>query len=236
VGVSVVKVYDLYVGSVGLTAAESIEKGLNVGEIWGTFHDRMFYYPEATPLNAKLIYDQNTGEILGLQVVSRGPILQILNSAAVLMQNHVALDTLNSLEHAYAPPYAQPLSPLHYLSFIAENSRSAGVELVGPGEFKNIPQETIILDVRTSEERTAFPLPDNLSNEIIPIPVEQLRSRLAELPSGRPMVTVCQMGSRAWDAALILRRAGWNDVGILAGGVLFLAPERIRKTASNIKI
>lgn len=51
------------------------------------------------------------------------------------------------------------------------------------------------------------------------IPLMQLHERLSELPTDRPIVTVCRTGARSDDAAELLRRSGF-DAHNLDGGVV----------------
>ncbi len=51
----------------------------------------------------------------------------------------------------------------------------------------------------------------------INIPVDELRSRLRELPKSRPIVAYCQVGQRGYLATRILMQAGYN-VSNLGGG------------------
>jgi glyoxylase-like metal-dependent hydrolase (beta-lactamase superfamily II)/rhodanese-related sulfurtransferase len=52
------------------------------------------------------------------------------------------------------------------------------------------------------------------------IPLDELRSRLAEVPREKPVVTVCQTGKRSGMATAILRKAGLERVANLAGGMV----------------
>lgn len=219
-GAIVLKVFDLTIGSVGFIDAECEEKGFDIAHSWGTFHDRLHYYPGSTPVQTRLTYDRVNGSILGFQATSSGNLLHVIDKASMLIKNHSKIDDLHNLEHAYAPPFAQTLDPLHTLAFIAENSLSSGVKLVSPIDLNNLPLSTLMLDVRNSDEIAGFPL-DFGHKLYLHIPVEELRARINEVPDGNPVVAICQMGSRSWDAAMMLRRAGFSDVGILAGGVLF---------------
>ena len=50
------------------------------------------------------------------------------------------------------------------------------------------------------------------------VPLGQLDRRLGELPSGRPIVTVCRSGNRSARAAALLARDG-REVSNLTGGM-----------------
>ncbi len=221
VGTTIVKMFDMSIGSAGLTRIDCEERGYEFGECWGTFYDRPHYYPGAGTTKAKIIYDKSNSRLLGFQAVSNGRLVHTLNLAVQAIRTGGTLEDLSDIEHAYAPPFSQQFETLHFLTYIAENSRIAGIKLVSPLEFSDLPDDTLILDVRISTEIEGRPL-DVGSRGIITIPVEELRSRLSEVPDKGKVVAVCQTGCRAWDAALMLRRAGFSDVGILAGGALFL--------------
>ena len=52
------------------------------------------------------------------------------------------------------------------------------------------------------------------------IPLGQLRDRLEEIPDDRPVVTVCQSGTRSGMAAQILLNAGFEKVANISGGLI----------------
>lgn len=52
------------------------------------------------------------------------------------------------------------------------------------------------------------------------IPLDELRERVAEVPTDRPVVVVCQSGRRSAMATSILEKAGVTQVANLAGGML----------------
>jgi glyoxylase-like metal-dependent hydrolase (beta-lactamase superfamily II)/rhodanese-related sulfurtransferase len=52
------------------------------------------------------------------------------------------------------------------------------------------------------------------------IPLDELRSRAAEVPSDKPVVVVCQTGKRSAMATLILSKAGHTRVANVAGGLV----------------
>jgi molybdopterin/thiamine biosynthesis adenylyltransferase/rhodanese-related sulfurtransferase len=57
------------------------------------------------------------------------------------------------------------------------------------------------------------------------IPLEELESRLGEVPSDRPVIVYCRTGQRSEDAARLMRQAGRERVSNLRGGILAWARE-----------
>jgi rhodanese-related sulfurtransferase len=72
--------------------------------------------------------------------------------------------------------------------------------------------EALLIDVRTKQEFQAGAI-SGATN----IPVEELRSRLAELPRDRDIIVYCQVGQRGYLATRILKQAGFS-VANLSGG------------------
>jgi glyoxylase-like metal-dependent hydrolase (beta-lactamase superfamily II)/rhodanese-related sulfurtransferase len=74
-----------------------------------------------------------------------------------------------------------------------------------------------VLDVRTPPELEG---PFGPFEGAQHIPLDELRTRLAEVKRDRPVVTVCQTGKRSAMATEILRKAGLERVANLAGGMV----------------
>jgi adenylyltransferase/sulfurtransferase len=57
------------------------------------------------------------------------------------------------------------------------------------------------------------------------IPLDELESRLGEIPDDRPVVVYCRTGQRSEDAARLMRQAGRERVANLRGGLVAWARE-----------
>jgi molybdopterin/thiamine biosynthesis adenylyltransferase/rhodanese-related sulfurtransferase len=57
------------------------------------------------------------------------------------------------------------------------------------------------------------------------IPLDELESRLGEVPDDRPVVVYCRTGQRSEDAARLMRQAGRERVANLRGGIVAWARE-----------
>jgi rhodanese-related sulfurtransferase len=71
-----------------------------------------------------------------------------------------------------------------------------------------------ILDVRQPDEWNQFHIPDSTL-----IPLEELASRLNEVPQNREVVVVCRTGHRSAQGRDILLQAGFTQVTSMAGGL-----------------
>jgi rhodanese-related sulfurtransferase len=71
-----------------------------------------------------------------------------------------------------------------------------------------------VLDVRTQEEWNEFHAPNTTL-----IPLDQLSSRLNEVPRDRQIVVVCRSGNRSQQGRDILLNAGFEQVTSMTGGL-----------------
>jgi sulfur dioxygenase len=78
-------------------------------------------------------------------------------------------------------------------------------------------KEIEVVDVREPEEFNG-PLGHIAGARLLPL--AKLAERAAGLAADKPLVTVCRAGGRSAQATVILRRAGFNQVANLAGGML----------------
>jgi glyoxylase-like metal-dependent hydrolase (beta-lactamase superfamily II) len=91
------------------------------------------------------------------------------------------------------------------------------IPVVSPFELRSLlegPTPPLLLDVRPAAGRKLARLPGDAH-----IPLSQLGPRCAELPRDRPIVTYCQFGAHARQAAGLLMDRGFPHVAALEGGL-----------------
>lgn len=213
VGSACLKVFDLNVAATGLSETAAGHAGLSARALWGTFYDVAHYYPEPRTLYLKIVYEAGTCRLLGLQAVGAGEAVKRVDVFASLLQRDGRLHDLLDLEFCYAPPYNAALDPLHGLGCAALNREEGGV--IGVTPYAAAEGRTVI-DVRSADEAGANPWN---STEVLHIPSEQLRARVAEIPTDRPLLIVCEKGPRSAELARWLLAQGHRDVIYLAGGM-----------------
>jgi glyoxylase-like metal-dependent hydrolase (beta-lactamase superfamily II)/rhodanese-related sulfurtransferase len=94
----------------------------------------------------------------------------------------------------------------------------AGVLEIDPDWVHDHRSEVQFVDVREAEEVAVSPLGSIAGS--MNIPLSALRERVHEVPTDRPVVTICPAGARSAQAAQILERAGVLRVANLSGGLL----------------
>mgnify|MGYP001826282425 CR=1 FL=1 len=210
-GAAAVKVFDLNVAAVGVTAGRLGADGMGVRSVWISAEDRAHYWPEAKLILLHMVYDPATRRVLGVQGVGEeGEVAKRIDVAAQLIIRGATIDDFESVEHAYAPPYAPALDPLAVLAMAAAN-QTEGIEMMSP--LTNLATATV-LDVRVPEEREERPLQ---AKQLVEIEAGEVAARSAEIPDG-PLLVACAHGTRS---AEIVRKLGKRDqpARYLGGGV-----------------
>lgn len=217
-GAFLVKVFDQNVGSVGFNVASAKKAGFECKAVWGAFPDKPEYYPENESIMLKMIYDSKNMQLLGLQAVGKGDICRRIDVFSSFLQHKSKIADLLNLEHGYAPPYAEALDPLHHMAGMAI-AQQKGIRFIAPIEDFSQLSDPIWLDVRETDEIESKPL-HMLADEreVVIIPLGGLRKSLDKLDQNRNIVVICRRGPRSYQAALILKAAGFDKVHVLAGG------------------
>jgi len=140
------------------------------------------YYPGAEAMTLRLLFDTTTGRVLGAQAVGGAGVDKRTDVLAVAIQAGMTVFDLEEMELAYSPQYGSAKDPINMAGFVAGgllrgDHPQVDVETVLPSPAGKSP---FLLDVRTPQELEGGHIPGAVN-----IPVDDLRSRLAELPHDR---------------------------------------------------
>jgi hydroxyacylglutathione hydrolase len=87
------------------------------------------------------------------------------------------------------------------------------VDEVGLDAIDSAPPNAVLLDVREPEEFARAHVPGAVN-----VPQADLATRLDEIPRDRPILTICQSGSRSLRSAQFLHQQGYQNVATVVGG------------------
>ncbi|MBX3171969.1 MAG: FAD-dependent oxidoreductase [Candidatus Eremiobacteraeota bacterium] len=210
-GTSIVAVFDKTAACTGAS-----EKWLRAGrvdyrKVYVHPNDHAGYYPGAQAMTLKLLYAPGSGKVLGAQAVGGKGVDKRIDVLAVAIQAGMTVFDLEQLELCYAPPYGSAKDPVNMAGFVAANEMRGEHPQISPDQLSG---EEILVDVRSLEEHQRGHIPGSRH-----IPVDELRSRLKELPADRPLTVYCQVGMRGYLATRILMHNGF-EVRNLSGGYL----------------
>lgn len=213
-GTAIVKIFELTAASTGLNERTLKQLNIPYEKIYLHPNNHAAYYPGASPISIKALYNKENKQILGAQALGVSGVDKFIDVIATSIKFKATIDDLSELELAYAPPFLSAKSPANMLGFIGQNIEDALLEQVFMEDLKNYNEkENIILDVREELELIGGKF-DNSIN----IPLSELRKRYNELPKDKEIWTYCAVGLRGYITSRFLSQKGYK-VKNLAGGI-----------------
>jgi NADPH-dependent 2,4-dienoyl-CoA reductase/sulfur reductase-like enzyme/peroxiredoxin family protein/rhodanese-related sulfurtransferase/TusA-related sulfurtransferase len=204
-GTAVAKVFELTVASTGFNEKTLKSLGWNYQTVHTHPGSHAGYYPGATKIAMKMLYNPENGEIYGAQGVGMEGVEKRIDVLATAISAHLKVTDLTDLDLAYAPPYSSAKDPVNMLGYVAENLLQGKVSTVQWNEVdKKTEQGEFLLDVREPAEVELGAIPGAVN-----IPLGELRERMKELPKDRNINVYCQVGIRGYNACRILSQNGF---------------------------
>jgi NADPH-dependent 2,4-dienoyl-CoA reductase/sulfur reductase-like enzyme/rhodanese-related sulfurtransferase len=210
-GTAILKVFDLTAAMTGASEKALSKTDIEYEKLYLHQANHAGYYPGAKPMHIKLLFGKPDGRILGAQIVGADGVDKRIDVLAVAIRAGMTVFDLQEFELAYAPPYGSGKDPVNIAGFAASNILDGTVKIK---HFTELEKDDFILDVRTPPEFARGNIP-NAKN----IHVDELRSRLDELPMDRTIHVYCTVGFRSYIACRILEQNGF-DARNMSGGYI----------------
>jgi rhodanese-related sulfurtransferase len=170
------------------------------------------YYPGAERVSLKVLFDPETGKLLGAQGIGFDGVDKRIDVIATAIFAGLTIDDLMDLELAYAPPFGSAKDAINQAGYVGNNVRVGKTPTIQWSEVEAAQAAgAIVVDVRTEGEHQAGNIPNTRL-----IPVDSLREHVAEL-LGKDVIVTCAVGQRGHTATQILRSQG-IEVRNLDGG------------------
>ena len=215
IGTSIAKVFDLTVAATGLPAKRL--KQMEIPYLSATIHNGSHagYYPGASQMDIKITFSPSDGRLYGAQIVGYDGVDTRIDQFALAIKQGATVEQLTRLEHAYAPPFSSAKDPVAIAGYVAGNILSGKMDPLYWREMQQVDTSKVTLvDVRTSDEYSLGSIPGAVN-----IPLDDLRSRMVEIPTDRPVWLFCGVGLRGYLASNILKGNGYKEVRNLIGGL-----------------
>ena len=217
-GSAICKVFDYSVARTGLGEKEAREAEYDVVTCLAPAPDKPHFMPDAKPLFLKLIADRKTRKLLGAQATGPGQADRRIDIVAMALTAGMTIDQLANADLVYAPPFSPAVDNIITAANILRNKMDGHMEGITPAEVLTLHErgETFtLLDVRSPAELEQMRIEGTVD-----IPLGALRGRIEELDRTLPVVAFCKISLRGYEAALILKKAGFKDVKVMDGGIL----------------
>ena len=106
VGTSILKFFNLHIGMTGLNNAAADDLNTLVEAYVMTVNDIASYYPNVRPMKMRMLIEQQSRKLLGLQVVGEHGVDKRIDVFATALYNEMTFEDLLNLDLAYAPPFS----------------------------------------------------------------------------------------------------------------------------------
>ena len=224
-GSAICKIFDFTVARTGLSELEAQKAGFDVVTCLAPAPDKPHFMPTMKLLFLKLIADRKTRKILGAQATGPGNAERRIDIVATALSAGMTVDQLANLDLSYAPPYSPAVDNLITGANILRNKIDGYMEGITPAEVLaklDNKEDFILLDVRSPAECEQMSIENTIH-----IPLGTLRNNFNRLDKDKEIIAFCKISLRGYEAALILKQAGFKRVKVMDGGIL-MWPGKLR--------
>lgn len=216
-GTSVCGTFGLTIASTGVNEKTLKRLGWEYEKIYLHPIHHAGYYPDAKPIDLKLLFSKQDGRILGAQAVGEEGVEKRIDVIAMALQMGGTVFDLEEAEFCYAPQFGSAKDPVNMAGMIAANVLRGDATLVHWEQLSNLDGR-LLLDVRNVDEFEA----GNVQGAVN-IPLPQLRDRLNELNPEQEIWVYCQVGQRGYYATRMLSLNGFKAYNLSGGFKTFQA-------------
>lgn len=217
-GSSIVRVFKVQAASTGKNEKQLKQIGVNYRSIHLYPANHATYYPGASQISLKVLFNPEDGKLYGAQAVGQDMgIDKTIDVIATAIAGNMTVYDLADVELCYAPPFNTAKSAVNYAGYIAENLANGEAYYDDAAHIESLlAQGATVLDVRGKKETEKVPLPATLN-----IPLPELRKRLNEVPKDGPVYVSCMVGLRGHIACRILQQNGITAINVGGGAKLY---------------
>ena len=218
VGTVILGAFGFAVGITGLSERAAVKAGIKHQVIHVHPNNHAGYYPGAKRLSMKILFDPESGQILGAQANGEDGVDKRIDVIATAMHGSLSIEDLMDLELAYAPQFGSAKDAINIAGYVGNNVLGGMTPTLQWHELETARAAGAqVIDVRSPQEHGHAHIPGTLC-----IPVEKLRDRLTEVQL-EDVVVYCQVGQRGHIATQILKAAGANVRNLDGGFVTWAA-------------
>lgn len=205
-GTAIVRVFDLQVVSTGLSEFQLRGLKINHKIVHVTANNHAGYYPDATSIVLKLIFEPESGQIFGAQAIGKEGVDKRIDILSTAIKAKLTVFDLPELELTYAPPFGSAKDPVNMAGYAAINLLLGQSENIQWHELAaELAKGKVLLDVRNPNELAKGKFKNSQN-----IPLDDLRERLNELDKKTEYIVSCQSGLRSYNAERILKQEGYK--------------------------
>ena len=210
-GTGVAKLAGFCMGRTGLLEQTARDAGYDAESVICVVDDKAHYYPGADLFVIKLIADRESHRLLGLQTVGTGEVDKLVDIAVTAISMKAALEDLQYMDFAYAPPFSTAIHPLQHTVNILLNKLNGELDSMTAAEYAEEGENYRIVDAGITPSLHGYPYVD----------LNSLDGPIDGLGKNEKLLLVCSKGKRAYLVQNRLKAYGYTDTKVLEGGMTF---------------
>ena len=211
-GTGIVKLPELNCGRTGLTESAARAAGYDVETVLAVTDDKAHYYPGAALFMTKLIAERRSRRLLGAQVLGAGAVDKMVDIAVLAISMGAALEDLENLDFAYAPPFSTAIHPFVQAVYILQNKMDGALASMTPAEYLAGKAEGYrVIDVAQAPK---IPGATFVNLSAVNGPIEGVGK-------DEKLLLVCNRGKRAYFLQNRLKHYGYKNTVVLEGATAF---------------
>lgn len=232
-GTSILRVFKAVAGITGLSLKQARALGLPADSVVVHKEHHVTYYPGAQTVTVKLVYNRETGQILGGQTAGYDGADRRLDVIATAIAGKMSIYDLSDVDFAYSPPLGTANDAINMAAFTAENKISSYSPSVTVAELDELikKENPIFIDVR---DMFAYEKSHIVGSQNIPL--EILLDEIKTLPRNRSILVYDENGKQGHQALRILKGAGIENVWNISGGIISLQRQAWSVGFETIKV
>ena len=212
IGTGIIGAFGMAAALTGLT--EALAKRMDIAHKVIHLHpgSHAGYYPGAETVSLKVLFDPESGKLLGAQGIGRDGVDKRIDVIATAIYAGLSIDDLMNLELSYAPAFGSAKDAINQAGYVGNNIFTGKTESVQYGDLADkMAAGALLVDVRSESENAAGHIPGSVL-----IPVDTLRENLDQL-EGKEVIVLCAVGQRGHTAVQLLKGHGINAKNLDGG-------------------
>lgn len=228
IGTGIIGAYGMAAALTGITEGMAVRMNIPHQVIHLHPGSHAGYYPGAERVSLKVLFDPETGKILGAQGIGLDGVDKRMDVIATAIYAGLTVDDLMNLELAYAPAFGSAKDAINQTGYVGNNVRTGKTKNIQWHEVEAAQQQgAVVVDVRTEGEHQLGSIPNTVL-----MPVDSLRERAQEL-KGKDVIVTCAVGQRGHTAVQLLRGHGVNARNLDGGYTTWRSGMDARQRAKN---
>ncbi|MFW8052672.1 FAD-dependent oxidoreductase [Vagococcus fluvialis] len=222
IGTAIVRVFNQSIASTGLTEKQLIDLGYDFSIVHIDGKNHAGYYPNASMVFLKLLFNPTTGEIYGAQGVGKDGVDKRIDILATAIKGQLTVEDLPELELTYAPPFGSAKDVVNMAGYAALNIMEGVARNIQLHELDEARESgALLVDVRTEAEFNRGSIPG-----FVNFPLNDLRDNMEQLPKDKELILSCHSGQRSYIAARMLEQHGFKVKNLDGSYLLYEAVNR----------